>query len=58
MTDNNNELVWHKVLDNDELAEGRVTSVTCEHRTLCLSKQNGEYGALNMPNSAVRWVFV
>ena len=42
-----NELVWHKVLDNDELAEGRVVSVTCEHRTLCLSKKDGEYGALD-----------
>jgi len=43
----NNELVWHKVLDNDELADGRVVSVTCEHRTLCMSKKNDEYGALD-----------
>lgn len=44
---NNNELVWHKVLSNDELAEGRVVSVTCEHRTLCMSKKEGKYGALD-----------
>jgi len=47
MTDNNNELVWHKVLDNEELADGRVVSVTCKNRTLCMSRKNGEYGALD-----------
>jgi nitrite reductase/ring-hydroxylating ferredoxin subunit len=47
MTTNKNDLVWHKVLSKDELHEGRVTSVTCENRTLCMSRLKGEYGALD-----------
>jgi thiamine pyrophosphate-dependent acetolactate synthase large subunit-like protein/nitrite reductase/ring-hydroxylating ferredoxin subunit len=43
----NKKLVWHKVLSNDELSEGRVTAVTCENRTLCVSRMNGKYGALD-----------
>jgi len=43
----NKKLVWHKVLSNEELREGRVTSVTCENRTLCMSRLNGKYGALD-----------
>jgi len=27
------KVVWEKVLDTDELPEGRVKPVTCEHRT-------------------------
>ena len=38
---------WLKVLDLDELPEGRVKSVTCKHRTLCLTHFEGEYGALD-----------
>ncbi len=38
---------WFKVLDNDELPEGRVKAVTCEHRTLCLTHYEGKYGALD-----------
>ncbi|MCP4204744.1 MAG: Rieske 2Fe-2S domain-containing protein [bacterium] len=39
--------VWRKVLEPDELAEGRVTPVTCGHQTVCLTRFKGEYGALD-----------
>ena len=42
-----NRLVWRKVLAADELPEGRVTSVTCDKRTLCMSHHAGQYGALD-----------
>ncbi|MEW8204701.1 MAG: thiamine pyrophosphate-dependent enzyme [Candidatus Thiodiazotropha taylori] len=41
------DLVWHKVLNKDELPEGRVTSVTCKKKTLCMSHHDGQYGALD-----------
>lgn len=44
---NDKDLVWRKVLAKDELPEGRVTSVTCEHRTLCMTRYQGRYGALD-----------
>ena len=47
MTDKNNDLVWTRVLAKDELPEGRVTSVTCHNRTLCMTHYQGEYGALD-----------
>jgi len=40
-------LIWTKVLEHDELNEGRVTSVTCAHKTLCMTRHNGQYGALD-----------
>ena len=40
-------VAWHKVLDPDELSEGRVKQVTCAHVTLCLTRFEGEYGALD-----------
>ena len=43
-TDN---LIWHKVLNKDELPEGRVSSVTCQKKTLCMTHHEGEYGALD-----------
>ena len=46
MASKNNELVWLKVLAKEELYEGRVVSVTCENRTLCMSRRMGVYGAL------------
>jgi pyruvate oxidase len=39
--------LWLKVLDIDELPEGRVTPVTCKHRTLCLTHFEGQYAALD-----------
>ncbi len=38
---------WIKALDPDELPDGRVTSVTCAHRTLCMTRVDGEYSALD-----------
>jgi thiamine pyrophosphate-dependent acetolactate synthase large subunit-like protein/nitrite reductase/ring-hydroxylating ferredoxin subunit len=47
MTSKNNDLDWTKVLDLDELPEGRVKPVTCRHRTLCMTRHEGSYGALD-----------
>ena len=47
MTEKNDARVWHKVLSKDELPEGRVTSVSCKNRTLCMSRYKGKYGALD-----------
>ncbi|MBW2688117.1 MAG: Rieske 2Fe-2S domain-containing protein, partial [Deltaproteobacteria bacterium] len=38
---------WLKVLDLEELPEGRVKSVTCKHRTLCLTHFEGQFAALD-----------
>jgi len=38
---------WLKVAGLDELAEGRVKAVTCEHQTICLTHFEGRYGALD-----------
>jgi thiamine pyrophosphate-dependent acetolactate synthase large subunit-like protein/nitrite reductase/ring-hydroxylating ferredoxin subunit len=40
-------IVWHRVLELGELAEGRVKAVTCGQRTLCMSRFEGDYGALD-----------
>ncbi len=38
---------WRRVLTRDELADGRVKPVTCEHRTLCMTHIDGKFGALD-----------
>ncbi|MFK7986651.1 MAG: thiamine pyrophosphate-binding protein [Sandaracinaceae bacterium] len=38
--------VWLKVLEPDELPEGRVKAVTCAHQTVCVSHFEGKYAAL------------
>jgi thiamine pyrophosphate-dependent acetolactate synthase large subunit-like protein/nitrite reductase/ring-hydroxylating ferredoxin subunit len=38
---------WLKVLGIEELPEGRVKPVTCQHRTLCLTHFDGQYAALD-----------
>ena len=38
---------WLKVLELDELPEGRVKPVTCKHLTLCMTRVDGQYGALD-----------
>jgi len=38
---------WYKVLEHGELPEGRVAIKTCRNLTICLSRHNGEYGALD-----------
>ncbi|MGB6995767.1 MAG: thiamine pyrophosphate-binding protein, partial [Thermoanaerobaculia bacterium] len=40
-------LVWRKVLERGELADGRVKPVTCEHQTVCMTHIEGQYGALD-----------
>lgn len=40
-------MVWHKVLCKDELPDGRVKPVTCEHTTVCMSRFQGQYAALD-----------
>ena len=41
------DVAWERVLDLDELPEGRVKSVTCHHRTLCMTHFEGNYAALD-----------
>ncbi len=38
---------WHKVLDTDDLPEGRVTTVTVGRRTLAVTNVDGAFGALD-----------
>jgi nitrite reductase/ring-hydroxylating ferredoxin subunit len=40
-------LIWEKVLEPEELPEGRVRSVTCHLATVCLTRFDGAYGALD-----------
>ena len=40
-------LDWHRVLDADELPEGRVTTVTAGHRSVALTHFDGSFGALD-----------
>ena len=41
------EHTWHKVLDADELPEGRVTTVSIGRRSLCVTNVNGTFGAMD-----------
>jgi thiamine pyrophosphate-dependent acetolactate synthase large subunit-like protein/nitrite reductase/ring-hydroxylating ferredoxin subunit len=38
---------WVKVLEPGELGEGRVKAVPCRQATLCMTRHEGEYGALD-----------
>ncbi len=38
---------WHKVLDTDELPEGRVTTVSVGRRTLAVTNVDGAFGAMD-----------
>ncbi len=38
---------WLKVLELDELTEGRVKPVTCLHATVCMTRFNDKYAALD-----------
>lgn len=40
-------LVWFKVLEADELPDGRVKPVTCAHKTVCVTRVGDRYGALD-----------
>ncbi len=46
-SDNGNDLNWYKVLDLEELSEGRVKTVTAGHRQLAMTHYEGQYGALD-----------
>ena len=41
------KLTWHRALKPGELPEGRVKTVNCGLRTLCLTHHNGQYAALD-----------
>ena len=47
MTSTRKDLEWTKVLDANELPDGRVKPVTCHHHTLCMTHHEGRYGALD-----------
>jgi thiamine pyrophosphate-dependent acetolactate synthase large subunit-like protein/nitrite reductase/ring-hydroxylating ferredoxin subunit len=47
MAENAPDLVWERVLDTDELDEGRVKPVTCRHQTVCMTRFGGTYAALD-----------
>ena len=38
---------WFKVLKTTELQDNRVTSVSCGNQTLCITKFQGKYGAMD-----------
>ncbi len=44
MTD---EHTWHRILEVDELPEGRVTTVTVGRRSLAVTHHEGQYGCLD-----------
>ena len=39
--------VWTRIADAETLPEGRVRSITCGRRTLCLTHHDGQYAALD-----------
>ncbi|MEO1332316.1 MAG: thiamine pyrophosphate-binding protein [Myxococcota bacterium] len=41
------KLEWFKALDPEELPEGRVKAVTCDHHTVCMSHFDGQFAALD-----------
>ena len=51
MTDNNSTSSstssWHKILEPDELDEGRVTTVSVGVRSFAVTRHEGEYGCLD-----------
>ena len=46
-TSTDRELRWFKVAERGDLAEGRVRPVTCGRETICLTRFEGRYGALD-----------
>lgn len=42
------KVIWHKVLDNkSQLQEGRVMTVTADHKGICLTNYKNKYSALD-----------
>lgn len=46
MNEKNEQLIWHRVADIDELPEGRVKTVTAETHSMALTHIDGEYTAM------------
>jgi pyruvate oxidase len=46
LADSEGKTVWHKVLEHGELDEGRVKPVTCAHTTVCMTRFEGKFAAL------------
>lgn len=46
MSENQDSLVWHKILDHGELPDGRVTTASVGTETFAVSNYKGQYGAL------------
>ena len=44
---NESKRVWRKALGLEELPEGRVKPVTCEHITVCMTRFEGKFAALD-----------
>ena len=40
-------VIWHKVLESDEIGEGRVKTVSCGRKTICMTHHEGVYSALD-----------
>ena len=47
MSENKQTLIWHKVAETDELAEGRVKSATAGSQSVALVHFKGEYAAMD-----------
>jgi len=47
LPESKNNLRWEKVLQPDELPEGRVQPVTCHLATVCMTHHQGQYAALD-----------
>ena len=47
MTKARTKLHWHRVLEVDELQEGRVKTVTVDHKALCMTRFEGQVAALD-----------
>ena len=47
MANERTKLQWHKVLESDDLDEGRVKTVTVGHKVLCLTRFEGQFAALD-----------
>ena len=47
MADTSPELVWHKVAEPDEVAEGRVKTVTAATKSMALVRFEGQYAAMD-----------
>ncbi len=57
-SDKGNDLNWYKVLDLEELPEGRVKTVTAGHRQLAMTpttKHNTALSTTSAPIRAARW---